>query len=212
MYQTYFKRAIDVLFSFFFLLLLSPVFLLLTLLLFLFNGGNIFFTQSRPGRNEKMFNILKFKTMNDKVDQSGNLLPDSQRLTTMGTIIRKTSLDEIPQLINVLKGDMSLVGPRPLLHKYLPYYTEEEKLRHSVRPGITGLAQINGRNFLGWEDRLRFDIYYVKNLSFFLDCEIIYKTIFNVLSSKGIVVDPGSVMLDFDEQRKLETKKLNISS
>lgn len=156
--------------------------------LFFANNGKPFFFQKRPGLNERIFEIIKFKTMNDKRDKDGKLLPDAKRLTKIGSFVRKTSLDEIPQLINVLKGDMSLIGPRPLLTKYLPYYTEREKLRHTVRPGITGLAQINGRNNISWDDKLEMDAQYVEKISFTNDLKILLKTIQNVISQKDIVV------------------------
>ena len=203
-YKNYFKRLGDIIVSSIALLLLSPIFIIITLLLLVANDGKPFFTQKRPGKNETIFTILKFKSMNDKKDANGNLLPNAERLTRIGNIIRKTSLDEIPQLINVLKGDMSLIGPRPLLIRYLPYYTKEEKVRHSIRPGITGLAQISGRNLLDWDTRLALDIEYAKNISLALDFEIVLKTIKNALSSSDIVTDQADYMLDLDEQRKTE--------
>lgn len=203
MYKIYIKRAIDVLFSGVLLVILSPLLLLVIILLTIFNKGEVFFLQKRPGRGGEVFKILKFKTMNNNKADDGELLSDSLRLTPIGRVIRKTSFDEVPQLLNVLIGDMSLIGPRPLLLKYLPYYNNIEKSRHSVRPGITGLAQINGRNCLGWNERLKFDIYYVNNLSFKLDAIIFLKTIKNIFKSKDIVIDPSSAMLDFDEERKV---------
>src|SRR5690606_34358869 len=188
MYKTYFKRLFDFLAAFFGLLILSPIFILVTIALYFANQGKPFFFQARPGKDERIFKIIKFKSMNDKTDANGNLLPDVERLTPMGAFVRKTSLDEIPQLINVLKGDMSLIGPRPLLVRYLPYYTEREKLRHTVRPGITGWAQVNGRNTINWDERLELDVQYVENLSFTKDLTIILKTIQNVISRKDIVV------------------------
>src|SRR5690554_3517329 len=175
MYKNYLKRLFDFVAAFFGLLLLSPIFIAVMIGLFFANQGKPFFFQRRPGKNEKIFSIIKFKTMNDRKDNKGNLLPDAERLTKVGSFVRKTSLDEIPQLINVLKGDMSLIGPRPLLVQYLPYYTERESLRHSVRPGITGLAQVNGRNFLMWNERLEMDVQYVENLSFISDMQILLK-------------------------------------
>lgn len=201
MYRNFFKRLIDFLASLTLLLLLSPVLLLIGILLFFANSGNVFFVQRRPGKNEKIFSIIKFKTMNDKKDAEGNLLPDGDRLTPVGRIIRKTSLDEVPQLINVFKGDMSLIGPRPLLPKYLPFYTERERKRHSVLPGITGLAQVSGRNLLNWDQRLQKDAEYVEQLSFGLDVKIFFQTIINVIRSKDNVADPSSLLLDLDEQR-----------
>ncbi len=203
-YKKYFKRSGDIFASTIALLLLSPIFIIIGLLLLVVNDGKPFFTQKRPGKNEAVFTILKFKSMNDKKDANGNLLPNAERLTRIGNIIRKTSLDEIPQLINVFKGDMSLIGPRPLLIRYLPYYTEEEKIRHSIRPGITGLAQISGRNLLDWDTRLALDIEYAKNISLALDFDIVLKTIKKALSSSDIVTDQSDHMLDLDEQRKTE--------
>tara|TARA_R110000796_G_scaffold252477_1_gene387041 strand:- start:45350 stop:45973 length:624 start_codon:yes stop_codon:yes gene_type:complete len=203
-YKKYFKRLGDIVASTIALLLLSPIFIIISLLLLIVNDGKPFFTQKRPGKNEAIFTILKFKSMNDKKDANGNLLPNAERLTRIGNIIRKTSLDEIPQLINVLKGDMSLIGPRPLLIRYLPYYTEEEKVRHSIRPGITGLAQVSGRNLLGWDTRLALDIEYAKNISLALDFKILLKTIKKALTSSDVVTDQADYMLDLDEQRKTE--------
>lgn len=201
MYRKYFKRLIDLLISASMLLILSPILVLISILLYFANSGGVFFRQERPGKGEKIFRIIKFKTMNDKRDSEGKLLPDSKRLTPVGRIIRKTSLDEVPQLINVFKGDMSLIGPRPLLPKYLPFYTEKERLRHTVLPGITGLAQVSGRNLLDWDERLQKDAEYVETLSFPLDVKIIIQTVINVIRSKDNVADPSSIMLDLDEQR-----------
>lgn len=203
MYKNYFKRILDFLLSLILLVILSPIMLLILMLLFLSTRKNPFFIQTRPGLNEKIFRIIKFKTMNEKKDENGKLLPDSLRLTIIGTLIRKTSLDELPQLINVLKGDMSLIGPRPLLLKYLPYYTNEERLRHTLRPGITGWAQINGRNTVNWNERLAYDIDYVKNISLKFDLEILHKTLLKVIVSEDIVVDPESIMKNFDDERKV---------
>lgn len=202
MYKNIFKRVLDFSLSLLGIVILSPIFIVVTIMLFFANKGKPFFVQQRPGKNERLFEVIKFKTMNDEKDRLGNLLPDSKRLTPVGRFVRKTSLDELPQLINVLKRDMSLIGPRPLLLRYLPYYTEEERLRHSVRPGITGLAQVNGRNLLNWEKRIQIDIEYVRNISFFLDCKIFFLTIKTVLLSENIVVDPGSQLENLDEQRK----------
>lgn len=202
MYRLFIKRSIDFFGALLLIVIISPLFLILTLLLAIANKGTPFFVQKRPGKNEHVFKILKFKTMNDLKDEKGVLLPDAKRLTKVGSIVRKTSLDEIPQLVNVLKGEMSFIGPRPLLIRYLPYYTKEEKKRHLIRPGITGLAQVSGRNLLHWEDRLKKDVYYIENLSIVLDVKIIFKTISNVLSSKDIVIDPSSTLQDLDEYRK----------
>ncbi len=202
MYKFFFKRVIDFLVSLLMMIVIFPVFLLLIVLLAIANRGTPFFVQQRPGKNERIFRIIKFKTMNDATDSNGDLLSDAERLTPVGRFIRKTSLDEIPQLINVLKGEMSFIGPRPLLIKYLPFYTKQEKIRHSVRPGITGLAQVSGRNLLNWDDRLAADVRYVQHLSMLQDLKIIVRTIKNVITSKDIVVDPRSVIQDLDEYRK----------
>lgn len=201
-YSLFIKRLIDILFSLIGIIFTLPLLLLLTSLLAIEFKGSPFFLQKRPGKNEKLFRVIKFRTMTDAKDPAGNLLPDGKRLTSVGRMIRKTSLDEIPQLFNVIMGDMSLVGPRPLLIRYLPYYNDEEKKRHTVRPGITGLAQVNGRNTVAWNERLAYDVVYVDQLSFFLDCKILILTVRNVISSKGIVIDPESELQNFDEQRK----------
>jgi lipopolysaccharide/colanic/teichoic acid biosynthesis glycosyltransferase len=179
----------------------SPIFIILLFILAVANKGTPFFVQKRPGKDEKIFSIVKFKTMTDKTDKNGNLLPDGERLTAIGKLVRKTSLDELPQLINIIKGDMSFIGPRPLLVRYLPYYSKTEKKRHSIRPGITGLAQISGRNILNWNDRLSKDIEYVELLSFSLDFKIFIKTIQKVITSKDVVVNPNSVIQDLDAIR-----------
>ena len=201
MYKTIFKRVIDFLASLIGFILLSPIFLIVTLILLVTNGQPFFF-QSRPGKNEKVFIIIKFKSMSDKKDKNGKLLPDAERVTKLGTFIRKFSLDEIPQLLNVIKGDMSLIGPRPLLVRYLPYYTKEEQIRHSVRPGITGLAQVSGRNSIGWDDKLAKDIEYVENLSFKTDLLILLKTVEKVVKGSDIILDPNE--LDFNDYRETQ--------
>ena len=186
MYKTTIKPNLDFLAALIGLILLSPIFVLVILLLAIANNGKPFFFQTRPGENERLFSIIKFKTMNDKKDKKGNILPDAERLTAIGSFVRKTSLDEIPQLLNVLKGDMSLVGPRPLLPEYLPLYTLEQKRRHEVKPGITGWAQVNGRNALSWSDKFKRDVEYVEQQSFVLDCKILFLTLKKVLVSEGI--------------------------
>lgn len=186
MYKLYFKRVFDFFVAFFGLLILSPLFLIVTICLFFANQGKPFFFQIRPGKNGELFKIVKFKTMNDRKDTSGNLLPDSERLTAVGSFVRKTSLDEIPQLINVLKGDMSLIGPRPLLVQYLPLYNEHQSRRHEVRPGITGWAQVNGRNAISWKQKFDYDVWYVDNLSLGLDIKIFFLTIKKVFVREGI--------------------------
>ncbi len=186
MYRNWLKPFIDFIVALLALIILSPVFLIATLLLAVANKGRPFFIQERPGKNERIFRILKFKTMNDDRDADGKLLSDEQRLTVIGKIVRKTSIDEIPQLINVLKGDMSLIGPRPLLVQYLPLYNAFQKRRHEVKPGITGWAQVNGRNAIRWEEKFKYDVYYVDHLNLSLDIKIIIKTIGNVFTSSGI--------------------------
>lgn len=196
-YKTGVKRLIDFLLSLTGLIAASPVFLAVTLLLAIANNGKPFFFQSRPGKNGLIFRIVKFKTMNDKRDASGNLLPDDQRLTPVGRFVRKTSLDEIPQLINVLKGDMSLIGPRPLLVEYLPLYSPEQSRRHEVRPGITGWAQVNGRNTISWNQKFEYDVWYVDHLSFMLDVKILLMTILKVFKREGINQDGRATMERF---------------
>ncbi|PHS07659.1 MAG: lipid carrier--UDP-N-acetylgalactosaminyltransferase [Kordia sp.] len=186
MYRYFLKRVLDFFLSLIGLILLAPIFLLVFIFLLINNGGSAFFFQRRPGKNEKIFMVIKFKTMNDKKDGKGNLLPDSVRLTKLGAFIRKSSLDEIPQLINVIKGDMSLIGPRPLLPEYLPLYSKEQKKRHIVKPGITGWAQVNGRNAISWKKKFEYDVWYVENISFMLDIKIFFKTFFKVFKSEGI--------------------------
>lgn len=187
MYTNYIKRFFDISISFIMLIILFPILLIITILLYLCNdGAGAFFFQNRPGKNGKIFKIIKFKTMNDCRDQNGNLLPDVSRITKIGNFVRRTSLDEIPQLINVLKGDMSLIGPRPLLVQYLPLYSKRQARRHEVRPGITGWAQVNGRNSLSWGERFELDVWYVDNISFRTDIKIIYLTIIKVLRRDSI--------------------------
>jgi undecaprenyl phosphate N,N'-diacetylbacillosamine 1-phosphate transferase len=180
------KRVIDVSLSFLILLVLFPILLYVSLHLFVFNKRQVFFVQLRPGKNESLFQLIKFKTMSDMKDSNGHLLPDDQRLTSVGRFIRKTSIDELPQLINVLKGDMAIVGPRPLLVQYLPLYSQKQRRRHEVKPGITGWAQINGRNKISWEEKFDLDVWYVDNQSLFLDIKILFFTISKVLKSEGV--------------------------
>jgi lipopolysaccharide/colanic/teichoic acid biosynthesis glycosyltransferase len=186
MYKNFLKRIFDFILSLTGFIVFSPIFLLVTLCLIFINKGNPFFFQSRPGKNGKIFKVIKFKTMNDKKDTEGNLLSDAERLTLIGRFIRKTSLDEIPQLLNVIKGDMSLVGPRPLLVEYLPLYNDIQRRRHEVRPGITGWAQVNGRNAISWKDKFKYDVWYVDNISVILDIKIIFLTVLKVLKREGI--------------------------
>lgn len=198
MYKSYIKRIVDFVVALSAFVLLLPVFILVALVLSIANRGTPFFLQTRPGKNERLFKVIKFKTMNDRKDAQGKLLPDSVRLTPVGKIIRKTSLDEIPQLINVIKGDMSLVGPRPLRVHYLPLYNETQKRRHLVRPGITGWAQINGRNTISWTKKFEYDVWYVDNLSFLLDLKIIYKTFIKVFQAKDINASQDVTMEPFN--------------
>ncbi len=207
MYKLFFKRFLDFWISLIGLICISPILIVVTIWLHFANkGAGAFFLQERPGKDAKIFKIIKFKTMTDERDEDGNLLPDAQRLTKVGRIVRSTSIDELPQLINVLKGDMAFIGPRPLLVQYLPYYTEREQLRHSVRPGISGWAQVNGRNNLPWDERLEFDAWYAENLSFGLDCKVLIKTIKNVIKRKDIVVVPGAKFRPLNVERD-ENKK-----
>lgn len=189
MYKFYVKFLIDFTAALIGLLLLSPIFIVVTLGLFFANQGKPYFFQIRPGKNGRLFKIIKFKTMNDKKDSEGNLLSDDYRLTKIGAFVRKTSLDEIPQLLNVLKGDMSLIGPRPLLPEYLPLYNESQSRRHEVKPGITGWAQVNGRNAISWKQKFEYDVWYVKNISFVLDCKIVFLTIKKVIKREGITAE-----------------------
>lgn len=186
MYSNYLKRILDFIIAFLGLLILSPLLLFVIIGLTIANHGKPFFFQLRPGKNGKIFKIVKFKTMNDKKDNEGNLLPDEKRLTKIGSLVRKTSLDELPQLFNVLKGEMSLIGPRPLLPEYLPLYSEEQNRRHEVKPGITGWAQVNGRNAISWEDKFKYDVWYVNNAGFLVDLKILFLTIKKVLVSEDI--------------------------
>lgn len=186
MYSVFFKRLLDVLVSIIVLILTSPILLIVFCILGFQNKGSIFFFQERPGLNQKAFRIIKLKTMTDEKDADGKLLPDNQRITSAGKIIRRLSIDELPQLLNVLKGDMSLIGPRPLLFKYIPLYSEEQLRRHNVRPGITGWAQVNGRNSISWKQKFDFDIYYVDHLSLMLDIKILWLTFIKVIRTEGI--------------------------
>jgi len=195
MYKYFFKRLLDFLSALIGLLILSPIFIVVTIGLFFANSGKPFFFQSRPGRNERIFKIIKFKTMNDKKAADGSLLSDAERLTTIGAFVRKTSLDELPQLINVLKGDMSLIGPRPLLIQYLPLYSQDQRRRHEVRPGITGWAQVNGRNAISWEKKFELDVWYVDHVSFLIDLKVFFTTFKKVFQREGISAD-GHVTIE----------------
>lgn len=197
MYGRFFKRGIDLVLSLSAVIMLSPFLIFLTLIGCIKMKGNPFFTQLRPGKDGKIFRLIKFKSMTEEKDRFGRLLPDEKRLTSYGKFIRKTSLDELPELLNIVKGDMAIVGPRPLLVKYLTLYNETQMRRHEVRPGLTGLAQINGRNATTWEKRFSFDIYYVENLSFLLDLKIIISTIGKVLKKEGISGEESATMEEF---------------
>jgi lipopolysaccharide/colanic/teichoic acid biosynthesis glycosyltransferase len=186
MYKSFFKRFLDCSIALIGLVLIFPLFVFVMVGLFISNQGKPFFFQLRPGKNGQLFKIIKFKTMNDKKDSDGNLLPDNYRLTKIGQLVRKTSLDELPQLVNVLKGDMSLIGPRPLLPEYLSLYNETQNKRHNVKPGITGWAQVNGRNAISWSQKFEYDVWYVNHISFLLDCKIVYLTINKVFKREGI--------------------------
>lgn len=186
MYRIIFKFLIDYILSMLGFLVISPLFLIVTVSLFIANKGEVFFVQQRPGKNTRIFKVIKFKTMTDERDANGNLLPDAQRLTRIGKFVRSASLDEIPQLLNVLKGDMSLVGPRPLLVEYLPLYSPEQARRHEVKPGITGWAQVNGRNALSWQQKFEYDVWYVDHISLYLDLKILIKTVLKIIKQEGI--------------------------
>jgi lipopolysaccharide/colanic/teichoic acid biosynthesis glycosyltransferase len=197
MYARFFKRVCDFALSLLALLCLSPVLLVLAILGAVKMKGNPFFTQLRPGKDEKIFKLIKFRTMTTEKDKDGNLLPDEDRLTKYGTFLRSTSLDELPELLNILKGDMAIVGPRPLLVQYLPLYNERQKLRHTVRPGLTGLAQVNGRNSLTWEQKFEDDVTYTENITLLGDVKIIFKTVLTVLKQEGISQENNATMEEF---------------
>lgn len=202
MYKNGIKRALDIILSLCGIIILSPIYLILWVLIRCKLGKPVLFTQERPGKNEKIFKLYKFRSMTDARDEKGRLLPDEVRLTRFGKILRSTSLDELPELFNILKGDMSLIGPRPLLVRYLPYYTREERHRHDVRPGLTGLAQVNGRNALGWEDRFAYDLQYVENCSFLMDIKVLGMTVGKVLKRSGTLSGADQTVADFDVYRK----------
>lgn len=202
MYRKFFKRVFDFILSLMAILLLSPIILILIIAGIINMGGNPFFTQKRPGKDGKIFKLVKFKSMNNKRDENGELLPDELRLTAYGKFIRNTSLDELPELINILKGDMAIVGPRPLLVRYLTRYNATQARRHEVRPGLTGLAQVNGRNAISWEKKFKYDVEYVDNVSLFLDIKIILKTVLKVLARDGISSETSATMEEFMGQTK----------
>ena len=201
MYRSFFKRIFDFILSLTAIIILSPVLLLLTVIGAFLMGGNPFFTQDRPGKDGKVFKLFKFKSMNNKRDERGELLPDEKRLTSYGQFIRSTSFDELPELINILKGDMAIVGPRPLLVRYLTRYNKTQARRHEVRPGLTGLAQVNGRNAISWEEKFRYDVEYVDNLSLMLDIKIILMTVLKVVKRDGISSENSATMEEFMGQQ-----------
>lgn len=203
MYEKYLKRIIDFSLSLMALIVLSPVLLILIVLGMVFMRGNPFFMQERPGKDEKIFKLIKFRTMDNRKNKESKLLPDEVRLNKYGRFLRATSLDELPELANIVKGDMSLIGPRPLLVKYLPYYTEREHLRHSIRPGLTGYAQVHGRNKVTWEEKFEMDVWYAEHLTFLTDIKVFFDTIKVVLSHEGVVLN---ALEDFDEYRKHTVK------
>lgn len=205
MYAKYTKRILDFILSLIALIVLSPVLLVVAILVRIKLGSPIIFKQQRPGKDEKIFTLYKFRTMTDKKDENGNLLPDSERLTKFGKVLRSTSLDELPELVNILKGDMSIVGPRPLLVEYLPLYSEEQKHRHDVRPGLTGLAQVSGRNSLSWEEKFNDDLQYIKHITFFEDVKIIFMTVAKVFKREGIAQEGNATMEKFTGNK--ENKK-----
>ena len=192
------------------LILFFPIILTIALVLTISYKGSPFFVQKRPGRHEKIFSVLKFKTMNDKTDNEGKLLPDTLRLTPVGKFIRKTSMDELPQLVNILKGEMSLIGPRPLLIRYLPHYTEEERVRFNARPGITGLAQVSGRNFLSWEEKFKYDVSYTNSISFLNDAKIFWITVIKVIKGSDIEVDQTAVEMEAMDTQRIRLGKSNL--
>lgn len=207
MYKNGIKRILDIILSLCGIIILSPIYLVLWVLIRCKLGKPVLFTQERPGKKEKIFKLYKFRSMTDERDENGQLLPDEVRLTRFGKLLRSTSLDELPELFNILKGDMSLIGPRPLLVRYLPYYTEEERHRHDVRPGLTGLAQVNGRNALGWEDRFAYDLEYVENCSLLMDLKVFGMTVGKVLKRTGTLSGAEQTVADFDVYRKAEKEK-----
>lgn len=207
MYKHFVKRLLDIVLSGVALILLSPLFAILAVIIRCKLGSPIIFHQNRPGKNEVIFNLCKFRTMTDEKDEEGNLLPDEKRLTSLGKFLRAASLDELPELWNIFKGDMSLIGPRPLLVSYLPYYTKEEQLRHTVRPGLTGLAQVSGRNFIDWDQRLKKDVEYVNNISFLMDISILWKTIKVVFVKDNVAEDTNAAEGNFAQIRQQRMKE-----
>ncbi len=209
MYKKFVKRIIDIIMSLIAIIILLPIYIIIAILVLIFMGWPILFKQPRPGKDEKIFNMYKFRTMTNKKDKYGNLLPDDQRLSKFGKFLRSTSLDELPEFFLILTGKMSIVGPRPLVPQYLPYYTDTERKRHSVRPGLTGWAQVNGRNNLNWDDRFKLDVEYVDNISLLMDIKIIIKTIGKVLKSSDINVRGTGKTMDFDKYRIMQMEEKN---
>lgn len=206
MYKRYIKRLFDILCALVAIVVFCWLYIIVAVLVRIKLGSPVLFKQERPGKDGKIFTLYKFRTMTDEKDENGNFLPDKIRLTNFGKLLRKTSLDELPEAFNILKGDMSVVGPRPLLVEYLEYYTEEEMHRHDVRPGLTGLAQVNGRNFINWDKRLEFDVQYVNNLTFLIDVNIVMQTVFSFLKKKDIATDTRSVETNFAQERREKTQ------
>ncbi len=207
MYKKFLKRVMDFVLSLMALLILSPVFIVLIVAGAIVMRGNPFFVQPRPGKNERIFNLIKFRSMTCEKDKNGKLLPDEKRLTPYGRFLRSSSLDELPEFINILKGDMSFVGPRPLLMEYIPYYTPEERKRHNVRPGLTGVAQVNGRNFVSWDKRLAFDIQYVNNITFRGDICVVLKTVTQFVKKQDVAVDTNKVEPNFAAERRAKRQE-----
>ncbi len=206
-YEKYIKRPLDVLCGVLALVLFCWLYAVIAVLVRVKLGSPVLFTQERPGKDEKIFRLYKFRTMTDERDEKGELLPDEVRLTRFGKMLRSTSLDELPEVFNIIKGDMSIIGPRPLLVSYLPWYTEEEKKRHDVRPGLSGLAQVNGRNFVGWDKRLAFDLQYVENITFAGDLKIVLMTVLKMVKKQDIAVDTNKVEPNFAEERKAKAAR-----
>lgn len=209
-YEKFIKRALDIIISLTALVILGPIMLIVAILVKIKLGSPVIFKQERPGKNEKIFCLYKFRSMTNEKDKNEKILPEAERFTLFGQKLRKTSLDELPELLNIIKGDMSIVGPRPLLVAYLPYYTEQERKRHFVRPGLTGLAQVNGRNFVEWDKRLEWDVKYIENISFTKDLKIILRTMIMVFQHKNVAADSGTVEGNLAEIRQAKAESVNI--
>ena len=207
-YAKYIKRLLDIICALLAIIVFCWLYIIVAVLVWIKLGRPVLFKQARPGKDEKIFNMYKFRTMTDARDENGNLLPDDVRLTKFGKLLRSTSLDELPEAFNILKGDMSIVGPRPLMARYLPYYTEEEKKRHLVRPGLTGHAQVHGRNAVSWDERFKYDIEYVNNTTFITDLKILYETVKIVISRKGISIDDLENLDSYRNRKNLEKKEV----